>query len=123
MICVTTDVLLLPDIFIEYRKRSHNLLGLDPIYSVSLPGFSNRALLKYTKSEIELFTDRDMHSMVQSGMRGGRCEVILRYTDAYNKYINEEFDKNKKSLYLMSLDANSLYGGAMTFKMPYKNHE
>ena len=64
-----------------------------------------------------------MHSVVQNSMRGGRCEVILRYADAYNKYINEELDKNKKSVYLMSLDANSLYGVAMTFKLPYKIHE
>lgn len=50
---VTTDLFLLSDIFVDYRKRSYNLKGVDQIYSVSLPGFSNRAMLKYTESEIE----------------------------------------------------------------------
>ena len=50
---VTTDLFLLSDIFVDYRKSSYNLKGVDQIYSVSLPGFSNRAMLKYTESEIE----------------------------------------------------------------------
>lgn len=42
---VTTDVLLLSDVFTDYRQRSYELFKIDPIYSVSLLGFSNRAML------------------------------------------------------------------------------
>ena len=78
-------------------------------------------MLKYTQNEIELFTNKDMYLTVQKGMRGGRCEVAVKYAEANNKYINNNFNK-KLGTYLQSLDANSLYGGAMTFKLPHKNH-
>ena len=43
---IKTDVLLLADIFADYGKRSYETYQLDPIYCVSSPGFSNRAMLK-----------------------------------------------------------------------------
>ena len=47
---VTRDVLVL-SVFISYRKRSYDLFGKDAIFSISLSGFSNRAMLKYNNQK------------------------------------------------------------------------
>lgn len=118
-IYVKTDVLLLADIFADYGKRSYEIYQLDPIYCVSSPGFSNRAMLKCTSAEIKLIIDNNMHLIIEKGSRGGRCEPLLLKAEANNKYVNKNFDKNKDTeKYLVSLDVNSLYQTAMTDKLP-----
>ena len=52
--------------------------------------------------------------MVEEGIRGGICHAIQRYAHANNKYMNDH-DKKKKSSYIQYLDANNLYGKAMTY--------
>ena len=65
---VKTDVLLLADVFISYRKKVYKIYGLDPLYPISLPGFSTRAMLKMTNVEIKLITNIDMHLMIENGI-------------------------------------------------------
>ena len=55
--------------------------------------------------------------MVEEGIRGGICHSIHRYVKANNKYLNN-YDKNKESSYIQYLDANNLYGLAMSQKLP-----
>ena len=55
--------------------------------------------------------------MVEKGIRGGICHAVHRYTKAGNKYM-KNYNKNKESLYLQYLDANNLYGWAMSQKLP-----
>ena len=54
--------------------------------------------------------------MIDKGIRGGTTHVIHRYAEGNNKYM-KNYDKNKESLYLMYLDANNLYGWAMSQKL------
>ena len=70
---VKTDVLLLADIYASYRTNSYNSFGLDSIYCISAPGFSNRAMLKMTKAQIKLITNPNVHLIIKKGIRGGRC--------------------------------------------------
>ena len=55
--------------------------------------------------------------MVEEGIRGGTCHSIHRHTKANNKYI-ENYDENKESSYIQYLDANNLYGWAISQKLP-----
>ena len=58
--------------------------------------------------------------MVEEGIRGGICHSIHRYTKANNKYMHN-YDESKESSYIQYLDANSLYGWAMSQKLPINN--
>ena len=53
--------------------------------------------------------------MVEEGIRGGICHSIHRYTKANNKYMHN-YDESKEYL-----DANNLYGWAMSQKLPVNN--
>ena len=72
---------------------------------------------KKTNVKLELLTDYDMLLMVEEGIRRGICHSIHRYAKANNKYM-KNYDKNDESSYIQYLDANNLYGWAMSQKLP-----
>ena len=51
--------------------------------------------------------------IVEKGTRGGICQAIQRYAKANNKYM-KSYNKDVISSHLMYLDANNLYGWAMS---------
>ena len=55
--------------------------------------------------------------MVEKGTKGGICQAIHRYAKANNKY-TKNHDKDIISSNFMYLDANNLYGWAMSQKLP-----
>ena len=113
-----TDVLLLADVFENFRKTCLKNYGLDPAHYVSAPGLSWDVFLKRPGANIELVSDMDMFQFFEKGMRGGTSYIAHRYAKANNKYMST-YDKNKQSNYLMYLDANNLYGWAMSQPLPY----
>ena len=72
---------------------------------------------KKTSAKLELLTDYDMLLMVEEGVRGGICHAIHRYAKANNKYM-ENYDKDEEYSYIQYVDANNLYGWAMSQKLP-----
>ena len=116
---VRNDTLLLADVFENFRNACMKNYELDPAHFVSLPGLAWQACLKKTNVELELLTDYDMFLMIEEGVRGGICHAIQRYAKANNKYMRD-YDKNKESSYIQYLDANNLYGKAMTEKLPVR---
>ena len=112
-----SDTLLLADVFENFRNKGNEIYGLGPVYFVSTPGLAWQACLKKTKVKLELLTDYDMLLMVEKESRGGICQATHRHAKANNKYM-KNYDKNIKSSYIAFLDANNLYGWAMSQKVP-----
>ena len=117
---VQSDTLLLAVVFENYRNTCLKVYELDPAHFLSLPGLAWQACLKKTTVKLELLTNCDMLLMVEEGIRGGICHSIHRHAKANNKYM-ENYDKNKESSYIQYLDANNLYGWAMSQKLPVNN--
>ena len=115
-----TDTLLLADVFENFREVCEEKYGLDPAHYYSVPGLSWDALLKKTGVELELLTDMDMHLMIERGMRGGISMASKRYAKANNPRV-EGYDPAQPTNYLTYLDANNLYGWAMSLPLPKKN--
>ena len=117
---VQCNTLLLADVFENLRHKCIEIYELDPAHFLSAPGLVWQALLKTTGVNLELLTDIGMLLMVENGIRGGICQAMHRYAKASNNYMNN-YDKNIKSLNLMFLDANYLYGLPMSGKLPVKS--
>ena len=114
---IQSDTLLLADGFENFRNMHLKVYELDPAHFLSLPGLAWQACLKKTSIELELLTDYDMLLMVEEGIRGGICHSIHRYAKANNKYM-KNYDESKESSYIQYLEANNLYGWAMSQKLP-----
>ena len=112
-----SDTLLLADVFNNFRDMCIKEYKLDPAHFLSLPGLAGQACLKKTNIELELPTDYDMLLMVEEGIRGEICHSIHRYAKANNKYM-KNYKNNEESSYIQYLDANNLYGWAMSKKLP-----
>ena len=116
---VQSDTLLLSDVFEAFRKTCIKEYELDPTYFVSAPGLSWEACLKLTKVKLELSTDLDM-LLFEKGTRGSISQATLKYAKSNNKYM-KSYNKNVKSSFLEYLDANNLFGWAMSKKLPIGN--
>ena len=89
---------------------------LDPAHFLNAPGLAWQACLKKTKVKLDFLTNVDMLLMVEEGIRGGMCHAIHRYAKANNKYM-KNYDEEEESSFLEYLDANNLYGWAMSEKL------
>ena len=141
-----TDVLLLADSFEKYRNFFLEHHQVDPCYCFSAPGLTWQCGLKYTEVELELLTDYDQLLMFEKGIRGGFSGVLgPRHVKAFNKYTpnyhsgNRILDENEitecletlknggdlkeflEEKFLLYVDANNLYGWAMSQELPTKD--
>ena len=74
------------------------------------------SMFKKKQVELELLTDYDMLLMIEEGIRGGICHAVHRYAKANKRYM-KDYNESKESSYIQYLDANNLYGAAMSEKL------
>ena len=112
-----SDVLLLSDVFENFRDVCQDNYHLDPAFYYTAPGLAWDACLKITKVRLELLTDYDMLMMVEKGIRGGVSMISTRYGKANNPYM-KDYDPDQPTKFISYLDANNLYGWAMCKPLP-----
>ena len=98
-----SDVLLLADVFENFRLTWLKHYNLDPAHYYTSPGLAWDACLKETGQSLQLLHDYDMLMMIE----------------ANNKYMDDN-NPDKPSSYIQYLDANNLYGWAMSQSLPTK---
>lgn len=108
---VKLDVLLLATIMEESRKAAikEGSAELDPVNFITAPSFSWAAMLWRNWKNgvtIENMLDADMLMMAERMVRGGMCQILTPHAVAEGGW------------HILYLDANNLYGKAMTFPMP-----
>jgi hypothetical protein len=121
-----TDVLLLSDVFENFRSLCLQKDGLDPAMYYTLPGYSWDVCLKQTGVKLQLFNDDDdqldMLLFTEKGIRGGISMISNRYGRANNPYMKEHYDREEAiengNKYIMYWDANALYSYAMCKPLP-----
>ncbi|GFS72155.1 uncharacterized protein NPIL_306761 [Nephila pilipes] len=70
-----------------------------------------------TKVRLERLTDIHMHLFIRKGIRGGVAMISHRYNKVNNVYL-PTYDSSLPSSYIIHLDANNLYGWAMSENLP-----
>ena len=73
-----SDVLLLADVFENFRKTCLHHYKLDPAHYYTSPGLAWDACLKTTGQHLELLSDYDMLMMFERGIRGGITHMQKR---------------------------------------------
>ncbi|CAS00907.1 Protein CBG26256 [Caenorhabditis briggsae] len=121
-IYMINDVLLLADVFETFRNVSLKEYKLDPCWYYTSPGLAWDAMLFKTGVKLQTIKDVEMYNFIEKGIRGGMCNTMLRYSKANNKYMSN-YNSEEESKYLLYLDANNLYGWAMSQKLPYDEFE
>uniref|UniRef100_U9ULN4 DNA-directed DNA polymerase n=1 Tax=Rhizophagus irregularis (strain DAOM 181602 / DAOM 197198 / MUCL 43194) TaxID=747089 RepID=U9ULN4_RHIID len=108
-----TDVLLLADVWTAFCETSMKYYELDPSHYVSAASLTWDAMLKYTGVKIELFTDMEMHDFAEKAKRDGITMSCRRYFKANNPKC-KNFNIRRPKTWLSYVDANNLYGWAMS---------
>ena len=112
-----TDVLILADVFEKFRVTCMEHYKLDPAYYYTIPHLAWFACLKETGQQLELLHDYDMLMLFERGIRGGMTHISKRYAEANNHYMTN-YDNSRSETYIQYLDANNLYGWAMSQPLP-----
>ena len=73
---LTSDVLLLADVFEKFHKTCLWYYKLDPYHYFKSPGLSCYVMIKKTGVKLELMSDIDKFQFLKGGIRGG-CFIYL----------------------------------------------
>jgi len=103
-----TDVLLLADVFENFRDKCLKYYGLDPCHYFTSPGLAWDAALKKSKIKLDLISDIDIQLLIEKAFRGGISYIAHRKAKANNKYL-PDYNPEIEDSYLMYLDANNFY--------------
>ena len=112
-----TDVLLLTDIFENFRDISMRDYRLDPCHYYSAPWLSWSAMLLMTKAKLKLITEIDDLLLWERACRGGVNQISCRYAKANNPYL-EDYDPCQPNSFIVFIDSVNLYGWGCQQNLP-----
>ena len=98
----------------EFRKTCLDFYSHDPLHYYTTPGLAWDAALRMSRVDLQLITDENMYNFVENSIRGGISMISTRYAKANNPTISDTYDSNLPNQDLIYLDANNLYGWAMS---------
>jgi len=116
------DVNGLADVFENFRQTSIKYYKLEPCNYVGTPSFAWNAMLLKSNVKLENISDVDMCLFFEKGIRGGQSVIFNKHSKANNKYL-DYYNPDEESKYIIYLDANNLYGEAMSHKLPISDFE
>ena len=108
-----TDVLLLADMFENFRDLFLQHYGLDPAYNYTFPSLTWQVALKMMDVELDLPTDFDQHLLIEEEIRGEMVMMSHQYARVNVPGMNN-YEVSKRNSYIMYLNANNLYGWTMS---------
>ena len=115
------DVYQLADIFENFRTLSLERDNIDPVYYPTLPSMSWDLAFKFTHTEVDLLKEEDMYNFFTKGIRGGMTFINDHHLVANSPNIPNTYDANLPIKELLYIDANNLYGHALSMKLPKSN--
>jgi len=93
------DVLILADLFENFREMCLSYYEIDPCYCYSTPGLTWLAGLKYTGVSLKHYKENTLNKseFFETGIRGGVSSVLgNRYVNCYNKKVSPEYGDFKQ---------------------------
>jgi len=117
------DVMLLADVFENFRMKACESYDLDPLHYLTLPSFSWDACLKVTRVQLDLMDTPEKFLMIENNIRGGISVVSHRHAKANNAYTDDYYDFSTPTSFLLYVDSNNLYGHAMRQPLPFGEFE
>ncbi|KAE9523737.1 hypothetical protein AGLY_015878 [Aphis glycines] len=119
-----TDVVILADVFENFRDLCLSTLELDPAHYMTAPGFAYDCMLKYTKIELERLKCPNLLLFIENSIRGGITQSTKRYAKANIPNIEGlNYNSNEPITWLTYLDCVNLYGKSMLTELPFKDFE
>jgi len=119
-----TNILILADVFENFRDICLKTFNLDASYYLTAPGFAFNAMLSYTSIKLEKLKEYSMLLMIDNGIIGGVYQSLRRYARANLPNVDRiNYNGKKPHVYLAYFDCVNLYGKSMLASLPYKNVE
>ena len=111
-------------VFEEFGQISHQTYGLDCAHIFSASNLAGDAFKRICKrSNVQLISDRRHLEMVENMMRGGTASVFHCHFFRANNKDCPDFNPDQASTYGFMINANNLYSGVQTEKLPVRNFE
>ena len=93
--------------YLKFVESSTQEYKINPLYSYSLPGYTWKAGLKLTNIKLDYTKCKELLLLLENNIRGGISSVMG------NRHVQS--DENKQ---ILNIDANNLYGWAMSQYLP-----
>ena len=113
------DVRQLVDVYERFRVITKREDGLDGAHYLTISQLSLSSALKMIKRPIALCPIPEMYRLFEKSIRGGISFFSTQYVPAHNSYtITNQLIPTDADTSIMYVDANNLYGSALSQKLP-----